>query len=68
MNIELPHRLDDFGHGGGDVAKISREHAYVVAALVRLDPGAVQFPFERDVVVQLIERLVTSDAGCASIG
>ena len=57
-NIELAHRLDDFGNGGGDVAQISREHAYVEAALVCLDPGAVQFPLERDVVLQLIERLV----------
>ncbi len=58
MDIECLYGVDDFWHGGRDVAKVPREHAYVGAALVHLDPRAVQFPFERDVAVQLIEGLV----------
>ena len=50
--------IDDFGNGRRDVAQIPREDTDLVAALVRLDPRAVQLPLEGDVVVQLHQRSV----------
>ena len=54
---ERSHGIDDFGNGGRHVAQIPREDPNLVAALVRLDARAVQLPLERDVVVQLHQRL-----------
>ncbi len=55
---ERSHGIDDFGNGRRDVAQIPREDTDLVAALVRLDPRAVQLPLEGDVVLQLHQRSV----------
>ena len=52
------HRRDDLGDGGRHVPKVAREHPDLVAALVDLDAGAIQLPFERGLILQLCESRI----------
>ena len=43
---ELPNRLDELGHAGGDVGQVARVDAHVAGEPVHLDSRAVELPFD----------------------
>jgi hypothetical protein len=47
LHRELPQRIDELGNSTGHVGEVAGEGADVVAAAVKLQPGAVELPLER---------------------
>lgn len=60
---QVPHELDEFRDGGGDVAQGAGEHPHVLVAAVDLDAGAVEFVLDAHRAVEFGERGVERVGG-----